>query len=80
MPGFRAKTLHVQRQAVRLRWGVKDGKDAGLLPEELPGDITDYYFSTMHGMPMAQDYRAYAYLIFHGSVSFFAASRESSHE
>ena len=46
--------------------GVKDGKDAGLLPEELPGDITDYYFSTMHEMPMAQDYRAYAYLVFHG--------------
>ncbi|HBB19949.1 MAG TPA: hypothetical protein DCZ62_05860 [Ruminococcus sp.] len=47
--------------------GVKDGKDAGLLPEELPGDITDYYFSTMSEMPMAQDYRPYAYLVFHGS-------------
>lgn len=47
--------------------GVKDGKDAGLLPQELPGDITDYYFSTMSEMPMAQDYWPYAHLVFHGS-------------
>ena len=46
--------------------GVKDGRDAGLLPHELPENITDYYFSTMSEMPMAQDYRPYAYLVFHG--------------
>ena len=45
--------------------GVKDGKDARLLPEELPENIRDYYFSTEPEMPMAQDYRPYACLIFY---------------